>query len=185
MTARRSSSDPVSRHLKTGERIVWRHRPDGRTLFFNRLPSFVIAVAMTAFVLVIGVNVVSTAIGPDPITLSAWLVLPAAAGLFFLALLSVFAKALRNYFSHLTDSWTTHYALTDQRFIIASAHGPLEYDASYFRITQALGGKTGAQILLFDYGPSGKSGRNGFRNRIAGLPDSTKLKHLIQDTLHT
>jgi hypothetical protein len=184
VTARRSSSDPVSRYLATGERVVWRHQPAARTLVRNRLPVVIVVWAMTAFVMVIGWNVVSSAMPETfPVALEPWLVLPAGALLFFLVLTFFFLRTAWEHTSHLLDSWSTHYALTDRRFLVVSRRGLIEYDASYFRIIDARGGGPDAHVLLFDYGPSGKHKRDNFRDRVAGLPDAQKLKQLIQDTL--
>ncbi len=182
MTARRSSSDPVSHYLNTGERVVWRHQPSPRTLFFNRLPGFVIALAIASFVVVIGLNLVSSTLAPGPLEVGPWLVFPAAIGLFFLVLLYFFLRALWNHLGGLRDSWSTHYALTDRRFIIVSSRGVIEYDAAYFHKMEALGGAPDGQVLLFDYGPA-RRGRENFRDRIAGLPNARELEHLIRDTL--
>lgn len=183
MVARRSSSDPVSHYLVTGETIVWRHQPPARTLFYNRLPLVIIVLAMTAFVLVIAANVVGSALGPPPYEPSAWLILPAGAALFFCLLLYAFAGAAWNHIRFLTDSWSTHYALTDRRFVIVSNRGVINYDASFFRKMEALGGASGEHILLFDWGPAGKRKTDHYRDRIAGLPDASKLERLIRDTL--
>lgn len=183
MTARRSSSDPVSHYLETGERIVWRHQPSPRALFFNRLPAFIIILAMTGFVVVVGLNVVGNSLGSAPIEVGPWLVLPAAACLFFLVLLTFFLSFLWNHFRGLLDSSSTHYALTDRRFLVVSERGMIEYDASYFKVMEASGGEAGRQVLLFDYGPSGRHKRDGFRDRIAALPNAKKLEQLIGETL--
>ncbi len=183
MTARRSSSDPVSHYLNAGEHVVWRHQPSPRVLFFNRLPGLLIVLAMTSFIVVIGLNVIGSALGPDPIEAGSWLVLPAAAGIFFLVLLHFFLRFLWRHLGGLRDSWSTHYALTDRRFMVVSNRGLIEYDAAYFRIMDARGGAPGGQVLLFDYGPSGKQKRDNFRDRIAGLPNSQQLEQLIRDTL--
>jgi len=183
MSARRSTSDPISHYLKTGERVVWRHQPSPRALLFNRLPGFIIVVVLTAFMIVIGLNVVGSTIGPGPFVPDAWLILPAAAGLFFCMLLYFFLRSLWAGLRGILDSWSTHYALTDRRFMIVSKRGLIEYDASYFRVTEACGGAPGEQVLLFDYGP-GRKRRDRFRDRIAAVPDSRKLKRLIQETLH-
>ena len=184
MTARRSSSDAISHYLKTGERVVWRHQPASKTLFYNRLPTLIIVLVMTAGLIAIGSNVVASALpGPGPVALDAWLILPAGALLFFLVLLYFFLGAAWNHFRFLLDSWSTHYALTDQRFLIVSSRGVIEYDAPDFHVMEARGGAPGGQVLLFDYGPSGKHKRDNFRDRIAGLPDSKQLEQLIRDTL--
>lgn len=183
MTARRSSSDPVSHYLKTGERIVWRHQPSPRALFFNRLPAFIIVAAMTCFVVAVGVSVVGAALGPSPAEMGAWLVVPAAAGLFFLVLLYFFLNALWSHFRGLLDSLSTIYALTDQRFLVVSSRGIIDYDASYFRIMDACSGEHGRQVLLFDYGPSGRRRRDTFRDRLAALPNAEQLEQLIRHTL--
>ncbi|QGZ93273.1 hypothetical protein DSM104635_00082 [Terricaulis silvestris] len=139
---------------------------------------------MTAFVIVIGWNVVSSAIPESfPVALDPWLALPAGALLFSLVLSFFFLRAAWEHTSALLDSWSTHYALTDRRFIIVSRRGLIDYDASYFHVMDARGGGSDAHVLLFDYGPSGKHKRDNFRGRIAGLPDAQKLKQLIQDTL--
>jgi hypothetical protein len=180
MTARRSSSDPVLRYLATGERIVWRHQPSSRALFYNRLPTVIIVLAMTAALVVIGANVVGSLSGP--LDLGAWLILLAGAGLFFLVLLYFFLRTLWNHTRHLLDSCDTHYALTNRRFIVASGRGVIEYDAPYFRKMEALDGVQGKQMLMFDWGV-GSRGREYYRDRIAGLPDSQKLERLIRETL--
>jgi hypothetical protein len=182
MIARRSTSDPVSPYLATGERVVWRHQPEPGILMRNRLPTVIIVLLMTAFLVVIGVNVVRSAMGPLPTQLDAWLILPAAAGLFFLVLLYFFLTAIWSHARFLLDSWSTHYALTDRRFLVVSNRGVVEYDASYFRKMEPLGGAPGAQVLAFDWGPSRKR-RENYRDRIAGLPDAAKLERLIRDTL--
>jgi hypothetical protein len=183
MAARRSSSDPVSRHLASGERIVWRHQPSPRVLFYNRLPAAIIVLLMTTFVVVIGVNVVRTSIGPGPWEAGPWLILPAVPVAFFGFLLFFFLRFLWGSLRSLLDSWSTLYALTDRRFLVVSKRGLVAYGAPYFRIMQASGGAPGQQVLLFDYGPSGGRRRDTFRDRIAGLPDSQKLERLIRETL--
>lgn len=184
MTARRSSSDPVSHHLKTGERIVWRHQPDARALFYNRLPHFIVMLAFIAFGSWIAALFLSGAIGGNKAQqLDAWLIMPWAFALFAILLLVAFLRFGLASLGSLLDSWNTHYALTDQRFMVVSHRGLVEYDASHFRVTEARGGAVGRQVLLFDYGPSGKQKRDQFRDRIAALPDSHKLEQLIRSTL--
>lgn len=181
MTARRSSSDPVSLYLKTGERIVWRHQPSVRALVFNRLPTVIIIVLLTAFLAVIAFNVIgNTLVGG--FELAPWLILPAAVALFFAVLFYFFLSTLWNHTRYLLDSWDTHYGLTDRRFIIVSGRGITEYDASYFKIMEPLGGETGTQVLAFDW-RIGRRGRKHFHDRIAALPDSAKLAQLIRATL--
>lgn len=182
MTARRSSSDPVSRHLETGERIVWRHQPEPRALFYNRLPTVIILVLMAAFVAVIGANVAGSAMSGEPLEMSAWLILPAGVGLFFLVLLYVFLSTLWNHTRHLLDSWSTHYALTDHRFLVVSGRGVIAYGAPYFHKMESVSGEPGKHVLLFDWGV-GSKGREYYRDRIAGLPDAAKLERLIRETL--
>lgn len=182
MTARRSSSDPISQYLATGERIVWRHRPEARALFYNRLPSVIIILLMTIGVAAIGWTVVGNALGPGPYALDAWLILPAGAALFFAVLLFVFLSTLWDHTRQLLDSWDTHYALTDRRFLIVSGRGIVDYDASYFRKMEAGGGESGRQVLAFDW-RLGNKRRPNYRNRIAALPDAAKLERLIRDTL--
>lgn len=184
MTARRSSSDPVSHHLASGEHIVWRHQPTARALMFNRLPALIVVLAIAAFVVVIGVNVVGAAIGPLPVEPDTWLILPAGATLFFLVLLYFFATAAWSHVGLLLDSWSTHYALTDRRFMVVSPRGVMAYDASYFHKMESLGGGPGAQVLTFDWG-LGRKGREYYRARLAGLPDAKKLERLIRATLRT
>jgi hypothetical protein len=181
VVARRSSSDPVSHYLATGEHVVWRHQPSARALVFNRLPTVIIVVLMTAFLVVIGLNSLGDLfIGPfEP---SPWLIFPAGAALFFLVLLYFFLNTLWNHTRHLLDSWDTHYALTDRRLIVVCGRGIIEYDASYFHKMEPLDGEHGKQTLLFDWGP-GSKGREYYRERIAGLPDAQKLERLIRDTL--
>jgi hypothetical protein len=183
MTARRSSSDPVSHHLATGERIVWRHQPAARALMFNRLPTVIIILAMIAFVVVISINTLSSVTGGAPIELGAWLIWPAAIALFFLVLLYVFLRTLWSHASYFLDSWSTHYALTDRRFMVVSRRGVTDYDASYFHKMDPVDGEHGKQLLMFDWGV-GSKGREYYRDRIAGLPDAKKLERLIRDTLH-
>lgn len=182
MTARRSTSDPVSPYLATGERVVWRHQPEARVLMRNRLPAVIIVLLMTAFVIAIGVNVVSSATGPMPTQIEPWLMLPAAAGLFFLVLLYFFLTAVWSHTRLLLDSWSTHYALTDRRFLVVSNRGVVEYDAPSFHKMEPLGGAPGAQVLMFDWGV-GRRRREYYRDRIAGLPDAQKLERLIRETL--
>jgi hypothetical protein len=182
MTARRSSSDPISRYLETGERTVWRHQPEARALFYNRLPSVIIVLLTTAGLVAIGWNVVGNALSPGPYALSAWMILPAGVALFFAVLLYFFLGTLWNHTRHLLDSWNTHYALTDRRFIVVSGRGIVDYDASYFRKMEPVSGKHGKQLLMFDWGV-GRKRREYYRERIAGLPDAAKLERLIRDTL--
>jgi hypothetical protein len=124
MVARRSSSDPVSRFLAIGERIVWRHEPEPRALVYSRLPTVIIVAAMTAFLVVIGANVVGASIPALPVEPSAWLILPAGAVLFFLVLLYVFLSTFWNHLRSLLESWDTHYVLTDRRFMVVSWSSP-------------------------------------------------------------
>jgi hypothetical protein len=182
MTARRSSSDPVSHYLERGERVVWRHQPSARALFYNRLPPVIIVAAMTAFLVTVGVNVAGTSMPPLPIQPDAWLIFPAGVALFFLVLLYFFLSTLWNQTRHLLDSWDTHYALTDRRFIVVSGRGIFDYDASYFRKMASVSREHGKQLLMFDWGV-GSKGRQCYRDRIAGLPDAAKLERLIRDTL--
>jgi hypothetical protein len=182
MTARRSSSDPVSQYLETGERIVWRHQPLPRALFYNRLPSVIIVLITTAGLMLIAWNVIGNTIGPGPFALQRWLILPAGVALFFCVLLYFFFSALWNHSRHLLDSWNTHYALTDRRFIVVSGRGMIDYDASYFRKMAPRGGEHGTQVLAFDW-RAGRKGREDYRDRIAALPDAQKLERLIRDTL--
>lgn len=182
MTARRASSDPVSHYLERGERIVWRHQPEPRALFRHRLPGVIVVLLMTAGLTLIGWNVIGSAAGGAlPRTLEPWLILPAGVALFFLVLLYFFLSALWNHTRHLLDSWNTHYALTDRRFIIVSGRGIVAYDASYFRKMQASGGAHGNQLLMFDWGV-GRKRREYYREGVAGLPDAAKLERLIRDT---
>lgn len=183
MTARRASSDPISRHLETGERVVWRHQPTPRALFYNRLPSLVIILIMTAFIVWVSFNAISNA-SPNamPTELTLWLIVPALFIVFALVLLYFYARFIWRHVGALIDSWHTHYALTDRRFMIVSKRGVIDYDASYFHKMEPLGGAPGAQVLAFDWGRLPR-GRVNYRDRIAGLPDSAKLERLIRDTL--
>lgn len=182
MTAQRSTYDPVSHYLETGERVVWRHQPQARVLFYNRLPTVIIVTIMTAFLIAVGVNTVAGALSGPPVAPGAWLILPAGMGAFFLVLLYFFLTTLWNHTRHMLDSWSTHYALTDRRLLVVSKRGVIDYDASYFHQMAPLDGAHGAQILMFDWGV-GSKGREYYRDRIAGLPDAKKLERLIRDTL--
>lgn len=172
----------MSHYLDTGERIVWRHHPAARALMFNRLPVVIIVFAMTVFIVVIGFNVIGSTVGGATIEPSPWLILPAGVAAFFLVLLYFFITALWSHTSFFLDSWSTYYALTDRRFLVVSRRGVIEYDASYFRKMEPLGGERGTQVLMFDWGV-GSKGREYYRDRIAGLPDAQKLEHVIRDTL--
>lgn len=183
MAARRSSSDPVSHHLAAGERIVWRHQPTPRTLFYNRLPSLVLVLIMAAFIVWASFNIASNAL-PNmmPTEFTPWLIVPALLIGFALVLIYFYASFVWRHLGALIDSWSTHYVLTDRRFMIVSKRGVIDYDASYFRKMEPLGGAPGAQVLAFDWGRLPR-GRENYRNRIAGLPDATKLERLIRETL--
>jgi hypothetical protein len=184
MTARRSSSDPVSRYLATGERVVWRHQPAARTLFWNRLPTFIVVSLFVLFGSWITAHFLSGAIGGTRVQQAdAWLIMPWAFVLFSVILLAAFLRFAWQHLAALLDSWSTHYALTDRRFMIVSRRGLIEYDASYFTKMEAVDGERGRQILRFDYGPFGKQRRDAFRDRITALPDAKKLEHLIRQTL--
>ncbi len=184
MTARRSTSDPVSPYLETGERVVWRHRPDGRALFYNRLPALVIVLLIMAFVGGVATMIISNAL-PDqmPTEFSMWFIVPAIFIGFVLFILYFFVRFIWNELANLFASWSTLYALTDRRFMIVSQRGVIDYDASYFRKMDPVAGEPGKHVLLFDWGPSGKSQTDTYRARIACLPDAQKLERLIRDTL--
>jgi membrane protein implicated in regulation of membrane protease activity len=183
MTARRSSSDPVSHHLAAGERIVWRHQPTPRALFYNRLPSLVLVLIMTAFIAWVSFNIVSNTLpNAMPTEFTPWLIAPAFFIAFVLVLIYFYARFVWRHLGSLVDSWSTHYALTDRRFMIVSKRGVIDYGASYFRKMEPLGGAPGAQALAFDWGRLPK-GRENYRDRIAGLPDAAKLERLIRETL--
>lgn len=183
MTARRASSDPVSKYLQTGERVVWRHQPAPRALFFNRLPVFVISLAFVGFVGWVVWQVFANSFADFPRQLGAWIVVPFAfallGGAILIALLTFAWGSLRA----LLDSANTHYALTDRRLMIVSERGLIDYSGDYFAKTEPLGGAPGAQVLLFDWGPAGRRRRDSFRDRIAALPDSRQLDALIRQTL--
>lgn len=185
MTARRSSADPVSAFLETGERIVWRHRPSPRTLFFNRAPQFVISLMLIGFLGWILWQFLRDALlgAASAQALGIWLVVPFAFLLFGVAIMVAFLSFGWHALGALLDSWSTHYALTDRRFMIVSDRGLIEYGPAYFANMAPLAGRTDAQVLLFDWGPVRKSRRDSFRNSIAALPDSKKLERLIRDTL--
>ncbi len=182
MTARRSTSDPVSHHLQRGERIVWRHQPAGRALFYNRLPALILVAAITAFFVTIALNVIGASLPALPLQPDTWLILPAGVTLFFLVLLFFFLSTFWNHLRALLDSWDTHYALTGRRFIVVSGRRVYHYDASYFRKMEPLGGEHGKQLLMFDWGV-GRKNRAYYRDRLAGLPDAQKLERLIRETL--
>lgn len=177
-------SDPVSPYLEAGERIVWRHQPDSRTLFCNRLPNLVIVLPLAGFVAWACYQVVGNAL-PDrmPTEFSVWLIIPAGFVGFALYLLYWYAVFIRRSLGSLLDSSSTHYALTDRRFMIVSARGVIEYDASYFEKMEAGAGAPGAEILLFNWGPAGRRRRSFYRDRIAALPDAKALERLIRATL--
>lgn len=172
----------MSAHLETGERIVWRHQPDARTLLHNRLPTVIIVTLMTAFIVGVGVSTLGTTIRGAPLEPGPPLIATAAIALFFLVLLYFFLSMLWNHARYLLDGWSTHYALTDRRFLVVSRRGLTAYDASFFHKMDALGGEPGKQVLMIDWGV-GSRGREYFRDRIAGLPDAAKLERLIRDTL--
>ncbi|MGD9814601.1 MAG: hypothetical protein AB7Q23_14645 [Hyphomonadaceae bacterium] len=183
MTARRSTSDPVSHDLQTGERVVWRHQPAPRVLFYNRLPGALLALAMSAFVMWIGWSIAGAALPrATPAHLDLWTLLGFVPAIFFAVLVLFFLIALWGHAAALHDSWSTHYALTGRRFVVVSRRGVIEYDAPYFWKMEALGGAPGEQVLLFDWGLA-RRGREYFRARIAALPDAKKLEHLIRATL--
>lgn len=147
----------------------------------NRLPTVIIVLLMTAFVVGIGVSILSNFV--EPFETGSWFIFPAAIALFFVVLLYFFLSTLWSHTRYFFDSWSTHYALTDRRFVVVSGRGVIEYDASYFRSMEALGGEPGRQVLMFDWGV-GHKGREYHRDRIAALPDSQKLERLIRETLH-
>lgn len=182
MTARRSTSDPVSHYLETSERVVWRHQPAGRVLFYNRLPSVILIAAITAFLITVAVNVIGTSLPPLPLQPDTWLVLPAAVTLFFAVLLYFFLSTFWNHLRSLLDSWDTHYALTNRRFIVVAGRRAFKYDASYFSKMAPVGGKHGEQVLAFDW-RIGHRRRYYHHDRLAGLPDAEKLERLIRETL--
>lgn len=171
----------MSHYLATGERVVWRHQPDARALFYNRLPTVIIVLLMIAFLLVIGFNVFGNSIAWPP-ALNVWLIPTAAMALFFAVLLYFFLSTLWNHTRHLLDSWDTHCALTDKRLLVVSGRGVIEYDASYFAQMEPIAGEHGKQVLMFDWGV-GHRGREYYRDRIAALPDAQKLERLIRETL--
>lgn len=185
MTARRASSDPVSEFLQTGERVVWRHQPSSRALFFNRLPQLIIGLALLAFVGWVFARFFVDAFAgitsaPAP---GFWIAIPLAFVLLGGAILVAFLAFVWRSLRSLLDSADTHYALTAHRFMIVSARGLIDYGPEFFSKMEPLGGKDGAQVLLFDWGPSGKSRRDAFRDRIAALPNAKELEALIRQTL--
>lgn len=183
MTARRASSDPVSKYLQTGERVVWRHQPAPRALFFNRLPAFILILLFIAFAGWMLWQFVTATLADFSGPWGVWLVVPFVFLLFLGALLSSFLSFAWGALRNLLDSWNTHYALTDRRFMIVSERGLIEYGAELFAKMEPLGGKAGEHVLLLDWGPAGKHKREQFRERIAALPDSRKLEKLIRETL--
>lgn len=183
MTARRSTSDPVSEFLKTGERVVWRHQPSPRVLFVNRLPATILVLLLVVFGSWITAHFFAGAWGGNAgQRLDAWAVMPWAFVLFSVILVVAFIRFAWVHVGSLLDSWSTHYALTDRRFMIVSKRGVIEYDASYFRKMEALGGETGTQVLAFDW-RVGRRRREYYHERIAGLPDAQELQRLIRETL--
>ncbi len=183
MSARRSTSDPVSSYLQTGERVVWRHQPTPRVLFYNRLPGALVAAAMSAFVMWIGWSVAGAALPRGALVrLDFWTLFGFALPIFFAVLVLFTLIGLWGHAGALRDSWSTHYALTGRRFLVVSRRGVIEYDAPYFHKMEALDGAPGEQVLLFDWGLA-RRGREHFRARIAALPDAKKLERLIRETL--
>jgi hypothetical protein len=183
VVAQRSSSDPVSRRLMTGERIVWRHQPDARTLFYNRLPGLVVTVLTATFVVWVCTRLIMRVMpAASPAELDVWIIIPASVVLLSLVVLSLLAHVVWGQVRALIDSDGTHYALTDRRLMVVSARGMIEYDVSYFHKMESVDGAPGRQVLLFDW-RRGRRGRYHFRDRIAGLPDAKQLERLIRDTL--
>lgn len=183
MTARRSTSDPVSEFLKTGERVVWRHQPDPRTLLYNRLPATIVVLVFVVFGSWVAAHFFAGAAGGNAAQRrDDWAAMPWAFVLFSVILVAAFIRFAWVHVGSVLDSWSTHYALTNRRFMIVSRRGVIEYDATYFRKMEALGGAPGAQVLAFNWGRLPK-GRENYRNRIAALPDSKKLEQLIRETL--
>ncbi|MEZ6023747.1 MAG: hypothetical protein R3C16_10135 [Hyphomonadaceae bacterium] len=184
MTARRSTSDPVSEFLDPDERVVWRYQPASRALFRARLPPLLLMLAITAFVGWVATRIIRQSLPAEmPTEFSLWFIVPAAFIGMALFVLFLIARLAWESLQKLIDSWSTHYALTDRRFMVVCNRGLIAFDASFFQQMEILSGAEGEQMLLFDYGPSGRRRLNTYRERIAGLSDAAALEQLIRKTL--
>lgn len=168
--------DRIERALSPRERVVWRARPQAWRLALGKLFLVFFALCWSGFSWsILGFTIFGWVTG-QPMNA------PPAPVLCILLLFSVLgAFFVYSAVDDLLASWSTYYALTDRRVIVAAGGSVTSYERSAFALAAVEGGpKTGT--IAFAWGPAGRSSV-GFCAWLVGVPDPHRVLALIRETL--
>jgi hypothetical protein len=171
--------DLVAPHLSPGERIVWRQAARPWPLALRRLPGLVFACVWAGFAwtwTAIALSAMAPALfgGDFSGVFTAIPIMFIVFGAFFSAIgAGIVWSALRD----VAASWSTHYALTNQRVLIVDRGGAESFEAGAFAQMSR-----SAAALHFAWGPMGRGGA-GYSASLIGLDDPARVQALIRNTL--
>ncbi len=164
--------DLVTPALHEGERVLWRQTAPPLILLAWKLGALLL-VSLFAFA---GLAVLTSSLQASAhATASSWG--GGAMGVLFIAIgLGLMSLVIFDIFA----SWTTQYALTNARVLVATPRLVQSYGAADFRQTERTGDADRGAI---QFAWSGEGRRAGFRQTLHGVADPERVERLIVATL--